>query len=209
MRTLAIECATEACSVALFEGARDGARLLDHRHEVIGRGHAERLVPMIAELPDRGEAERILVSLGPGSFTGTRIGLATARALAIAWGSRVLGFPTLVLVAATARSVQNANGSPLLVAMSGGHGEFFVQPFDAQGLATADHASLAPDSAARVSDMKLVVGSRADELVALRGSGEALNLLPDARYACALPARLLTDRLAPIYGRPPDAKLPA
>jgi len=209
MRTLAIECATEACSVALFEGTDAAARLFDYRHETIGRGHAERLVPMIAELPGRGRAERILVSLGPGSFTGTRIGLATARALGIAWGSQVSGFPTLALVAATARSGHDADGSELLVAMSGGHGEFFVQPFDARGLPLADHASLAPDRAARFSDTPTVAGSKAEELVALRGSGQALNLLPDARYASALPASLLTDRLAPIYGRPPDAKLPA
>ncbi len=209
MRTLAIECATEACSVALFEGTDAAARLLDHRHEIIGRGHAERLVPMIAELPGRGRAERILVSLGPGSFTGTRIGLATARALGIAWGSQVSGFPTLALVAATARSVHDASEPALLVAMTGGHGEFFVQPFDARGLPLADHASLAPDRAAHFSDAPLVTGSKAEELVALRGSGHALNLLPDARHASALPAALLTDRLAPIYGRPPDAKLSA
>ena len=99
MRTLAIECATEACSAALFDG--DG--LLDGRCEVIGRGHAERLVPMIAELPGKGRAERIVVSLGPGSFTGVRIGLAAARALGLAWQAEVLGYPTLALVAAMGR----------------------------------------------------------------------------------------------------------
>lgn len=209
MRTLAIECATEACSVALFEGADADARLLAQRHEIIGRGHAERLVPMVAELPGRGRAERVLVSLGPGSFTGTRIGLATARALGLAWGAQVLGFPTLALVATTVRAAHDAADAALLVAMSGGHGEFYVQPFDGQGLALANHASLAPEAAARSFDLPLVAGSRAEELVALRGSGAALNLLPDARYASALPASLLTERLAPIYGRPPDAKLPA
>lgn len=214
MRTLAIECATEACSVALFEGVEAGAPLLDRRHEILGRGHAERLVPMIAELPERGRAERILVSLGPGSFTGTRIGLATARALGIAWASEVLGFPTLALVAATARAVRDTDGSPvlvapLLVAMSGGHGEYFVQAFDPRGLPLTDHASLAPDAAAGSCDTSLVAGSKALELVALRGTGRALHLLPDARHASALPSSLLTDRLSPIYGRLPDAKLPA
>jgi tRNA threonylcarbamoyladenosine biosynthesis protein TsaB len=209
MRMLAIECATEACSVALFEGAGAGARLLDHRHEVIGRGHAERLVPMIAELPARGRAERILVSLGPGSFTGTRIGLATARALAIAWNSEVLGFATLGLVAATARARHSNNVSTLLVAMTGGHGEYFVQRFDDQGLPTGDHLSLAPEKAAQFSDTPLVAGSRAEDLVALRGSGRAYDILPEARYASALPTSLLTQHLAPIYGRPPDARLPA
>ena len=99
MRILAIETATEACSTALF----DNGTLLDARHEVLGRGHAERLVPMIAELPGKGCAGEIRVSLGPGSFTGVRIGLAVARALGIAWHAQVRGYPTLALVAAIAR----------------------------------------------------------------------------------------------------------
>ena len=108
MRTLVIDSATEACSVALFE---DGA-LLAGACEVIGRGHAERLVPMIAELPDKGRAERIVVSLGPGSFTGVRIGLAAARALGLAWQAEVLGYPTLALVAAMARAAARRARSP-------------------------------------------------------------------------------------------------
>ena len=99
MRILAIETATEACSTALF----DNGTLLDARHEVLGRGHAERLVPMIAELPGKGRAKEIRVSLGPGSFTGVRIGLAVARALGVAWHAQVRGYSTLALVAAIAR----------------------------------------------------------------------------------------------------------
>ena len=63
MRVLAIDSATEACSVALF----DGGRLEGHFHAVIGRGHAEQLVPAVAALPGKGRADRILVSLGPGT----------------------------------------------------------------------------------------------------------------------------------------------
>ena len=69
MRVLAIDCATEVCSAALF----DGAERLDGRCETIGRGHAERLVPMIAELPDKGRADRILAS--ENSFEPSRHGL--------------------------------------------------------------------------------------------------------------------------------------
>ena len=68
-----IDCATPACSVALFEDEE----LISGTFEVLGRGHAERLVPMIADLPEKGRADTILVSLGPGSFTGVRIGIAT------------------------------------------------------------------------------------------------------------------------------------
>uniref|UniRef100_UPI00359301A6 tRNA (adenosine(37)-N6)-threonylcarbamoyltransferase complex dimerization subunit type 1 TsaB n=1 Tax=Blastomonas sp. TaxID=1909299 RepID=UPI00359301A6 len=80
---LVIDAATEACSVALFE--RDA--LIASDHAVLGRGHAERLIPMIAALPERGRADTILVNCGPGSFTGVRVGLAAARALALAWGA--------------------------------------------------------------------------------------------------------------------------
>ena len=207
-RILAIECATEACSVALFggDGNEDGPSLLDHRHETIGRGHAERLVPLIAELPERGRADRILVSLGPGSFTGTRIGLAAARSLAIAWGADVRGYPTLALVAAMARTGPEHEGREILVAMTGGHGEIFVQPFGPDGHPSEPHRSLPTESAAGLFRTEFVAGNKAAELVDRRGSGVALDLLPDARFACALPQALLTDRLAPIYGRAPDAK---
>lgn len=202
MRTLAIDCATEACSVALF----DGAALLAHAHSVLGRGHAERLVPMIATLPQRGRAARILVSRGPGSFTGVRIGLATARALALAWGSDVLAYPALAIVAAMARAERP--GEPVSVAMTGGHGEWFVSEFDAAGLPQGAVRSLTPEVASAQAQAALVAGSQAEALVARRGHGEPLACLPDARLALAMPAALLTPDLAPDYGRPPDARLP-
>jgi tRNA threonylcarbamoyl adenosine modification protein YeaZ len=202
MRTLAIECATEACSVALFEGER----VIASDHRVLGRGHAERLVPMIAALPDRGRAGRILVSLGPGSFTGVRIGIATARALGYAWRAQVAGYPTLALVAAMLRADHPCERHA--VCMTGGHGEWFVQPFAADGMAEAEVRSLAPDAAATVIDAALVGGTQAEALVARRGHGQALPLHPDARFALRVPAPLVTSSVRPIYGRPPDARLP-
>jgi tRNA threonylcarbamoyladenosine biosynthesis protein TsaB len=202
MRTLAIDCATEACSVALFD---DGA-LLAHDHRILGRGHAEQLVPMIAGLPDKGRAEHILVSRGPGSFTGVRIGIATARALAIAWPAQVRGYPTLALIAAIAR--QSRGALPVSVAMSGGHGEWFVADFDADGMPGSETFSRPPAEAAALARHNLVAGSQAEALVALRGAGEPLTLGPNARHALALPAALLGADCAPIYGRPPDARLP-
>lgn len=197
---LAIDSATSACSAALF----DDGQCIAGFHEVLGRGHAERLVPMIAALPGRGRADRIAVSLGPGSFTGVRVGIAAARALALAWGVPVHGFETLALVAAMAR---NGRGKvPLSVAMTGGHGEWFVQSFDAKGEPTGPLASLAPDAAIAACNTDVIVGSEAEALVSRRGWGTALPLLPDAREVYLLDEDDLTPTLSPIYGRPPDAR---
>jgi tRNA threonylcarbamoyl adenosine modification protein YeaZ len=200
MRVLAIETASEACSIALIEGGRVIAR--DHR--LIGRGHAEALVPMIAALPDKGRAGRILVSLGPGSFTGVRIGLATARALGFAWGAEVLGYPTLALVAAQARAEQP--GAAVTVCMNGGHGEWFVQDF-INGLPDNALRSLAPAAAVEAGAHKAIAGNRAKELAALLDDERlVIELLPDAGEVGMVPENLLTANLAPIYGRGADAK---
>jgi tRNA threonylcarbamoyladenosine biosynthesis protein TsaB len=200
MRRLAIETASEACSVALFEGVT----LLARDHRVLGRGHAEALVPMIGALPDKGRAARILVSLGPGSFTGVRIGLATARALGFAWGAEVLGYPTLALVAAQA--LAQHPGKSLTVCMNGGHGEWFVQDFGPDGLPETNALSQTPATARGDIHYSLAAGNRALELLADDGAGMVtLDILPDASAVPLLNPALLTGDLTPIYGRGPDA----
>lgn len=201
MKTLAIDCSTEACSIALF----DGADLVAHDHRILGRGHAEQLVPMIQALPGKGQAERILVALGPGSFTGIRIGIATARALALVWRAEVLGYPTLALVAAMARAEHP--GKPVTVCMTGGHGEWFIQDFGEDGLPNQSLCSLTPADASGYGTYNIIAGSKARERAIDDGPGQTvLDILPDARHALALPASLLTPQIQPIYGRAPDAK---
>ncbi len=203
MRTLVIDSATEACSVALL----DGPDVLAGDFRQLGRGHAEALVPMIAALPDQGRADRIAVALGPGSFTGLRVGLAAARALALAWRADLIGYPTLALVAAMARA--EAGDQPCTAAMTGGHGEWFVQTFAANGLPLDELASLIPADAARHAPTELVAGSQAEALVSARGHGQALALWPDARRFALLPPALLGPADHLVYGRAPDARLPA
>ncbi len=200
MRVLAIETASEACSVALFEDDT----LVAHDHRVLGRGHAERLVPMIADLPNNGRADRILVSLGPGSFTGVRIGIATARALGFAWGAEVLGYPTLALVAARAGQPEPRN---VTVCMNGGHGEWFIQNF-LNCKAQDEHHSLPPEQAKYACKHDLIVGNRANELAELfegDANKQTLDLLPDASNVSLLYDSCFTTNLSPLYGRAPDA----
>jgi tRNA threonylcarbamoyladenosine biosynthesis protein TsaB len=145
MKTLVIDTATAACSVALLEGGAVIARA----HETVGRGHAERLLPMIAELPGGGRAEHILVDVGPGSFTGIRVGIAAARGLAFGWRTSVAGYSSLALIAAAAFE---HDGTPeLAVVLEGGHGEVFMQGFIAPPTgpmaATDALVSLRPEAA--------------------------------------------------------------
>jgi tRNA threonylcarbamoyladenosine biosynthesis protein TsaB len=198
MKRLIIDTATRACSVALF----DGHTCLASFHEEIGRGHAERLVPMISDLPDRGRADAIYVNVGPGSFTGIRVGVSAARALALAWGAQCHGYGCLNLIAAMAQ--QNAGLIAVDVVTTGGHGEYFFQPFDENGEAICPPLSLPPGEAVARSKAYLVAGDMAQTVVTQRGSGEALILIPDAKYWPLLPHHELP--AAPLYVRGPDAK---
>ena len=93
--------------------------------------------------------------------------------------------------------------------MTGGHGQWFVQNFGESGEELGPMAALEPAEAAASTGAHLVAGTQAQALVAARGWGEALLLYPDARFVTSLPRHALAPDALPIYGRAPDAKLPA
>lgn len=196
---LALDTATPACTAALFEA--DGT-LLARADEIMSRGHAEKLMPLLERMLDGRRADAILVGCGPGSFTGLRVGIAAAHGLGIGWDVPVLGLSTLALIAAGL-----PGEGPVAVALTGGHGELFVQQFDRAPLApVAPIASLTPAAAATAITAPLVAGSGAAALVASRGFGEAVDALPTAAHALALPEALRSLAPRPTYARAPDAK---
>ena len=193
---LAFDTSTAACTAALFDGT---GQCIARRDEIIGRGHAERLVPMIAELVDGRKPGKILVGVGPGSFTGIRVAIAAAHGMAIGWNAQIAGMSSLALLAV-------GHDRTVAGAMAGGHGELFVQQFE-DGQAAGDLLNLPPAEAAKAIDSWLVVGSGASQLVAARGSGEAREAWPSAANALSLPERLRSLPSKPVYARAPDARV--
>jgi tRNA threonylcarbamoyl adenosine modification protein YeaZ len=196
---LAFDTSSAVCTAALFDGS--GA-CIARKDEQIGRGHSERLVPMLAELLDGRQADRVLVGAGPGSFTGIRVGIAAAHGLAIGWDAEVAGMSSLALLAAGAGAE-----SKVAAAILGGHGELFVQKFDGATLEPlSELKNLAPSEAAAITTCELVVGNGAQALVEARGWGEAREAFPSASDALALPEPLRSLPAKPIYARAPDAR---
>jgi tRNA threonylcarbamoyl adenosine modification protein YeaZ len=196
---LAIDTSTAACTAALFGG--DGT-CLAHRDELIGRGHSERLVPMIEEMLDGRTAQRIIVGVGPGSFTGIRVGIAAAQGLAIGWGAELVGMSSLALLASSA-----TGATSVAAAMRGGHGELFVQQFEQQPLSPSTALlNLPPNDAAVLIEADLVVGPGAADLVEARGWGVAVEAWPRAADTLKLPEALRSLEPRPLYARAPDAR---
>jgi len=228
---LAFDCAGGACSAALVA---DG-RLLARRFEERRRGQAERLLPLLQEtLEEAGlgwsELVRLAVTRGPGSFTGVRIGLATARALALASGRPLLALDGFALLAATVRArlpAAERRGRGLAVLIDARRADLFLQCFDAAGAPLdpplGPPASVLPEMLAEVLAERfpggplLLAGDAAAqalpflagrEVEALAGIAHA-DAVELARLAAVLPLPAPgAPPPAPLYLRPPDVTLP-
>ena len=199
---LAFDTSTAACTAALFDGE---GLCLARADELIGRGHAERLVPMLDELLDGRRPESILVGVGPGSFTGIRVAIAAAFGLSIGWNANLEGLSSLALLAA---GVEGSND--LAVAIAGGHGELIVQQFGGiRAEPTSAIFNLPPAEAAAATSARLVVGTGARQLVEARGWGDAREAWPSASDALKMPEALRSLAPKPVYARAPDAKAKA
>jgi len=212
MRLLAIDTTWEACSVGVIDGAR-----IVTRSEVIGRGHAEKLMPQVeSAMAEAGVAfanlDRIAVTVGPGSFTGLRVGIAAARGFALVSGKPAIGIGVLDVHAAEARETQGA--VPVLAVLAAGRGEVYGQCFAADGAPLDEPTAGSPEVfAARLDPGMVIAGSGADLVIAalpmdVRPVVAHRRSSPDIATLCrfALTAPATDGQPRPLYVRAPDAK---
>jgi tRNA threonylcarbamoyladenosine biosynthesis protein TsaB len=222
---LALETATTACSAALCTA--DGS-VVAERVSFDGPAHSQLLLPFVhAILAEAGaswdDVATVAVGLGPGAFTGLRIGIATARALAQADGAAGLaGVPTLAALAlALASAPEAAPGRALVPLIDGRRREVFAAVFETVaggGVRQTEDVAVVP-----AEGLAAWLGARGDVLPG--GDGAVLygELLPATAQpaagivaptaamvgravACGAPGLVRgPDVVLPIYGRAPDA----
>ncbi|KUO67825.1 MAG: hypothetical protein APF80_15370 [Alphaproteobacteria bacterium BRH_c36] len=231
MNILGLDTCFDACSVALV---RAGEGCVASRFEPMATGHAERLIPMIGEVMDEAgldfdALDRIAVTNGPGTFTGTRIAVAAARSLGLATGKPLVGATSLWVMAegvaqelfeaktGTTRDARPIDLPDILIATDARRDEVYVQHFS-QGLPLGDPAVLSSMQVAQRLPQGctlIVAGSGAEAVAAAAADRQSVDLrairpdlLPDARYLANLALRLdsMAQTVSPLYLRPADAK---
>lgn len=233
---LAMETAGSACSVAVGRGGV----VLAAESRALRHGHGEALFPMIGRVMRQSglapsQLDAVATAIGPGGFTGIRVGLAAAQGIALAIRARLIGVSSFVAVAARLSALPNPDlkGGALMVALDSRRAELYVQLFALQPEAAlaAPEALLAgplPGYVDRllggllgglVGDAPLLVAGDAAEAAAAALGGRtavaiADNSAPSAEGVLAAALRQLnSDAIAdapvrPLYLRPPDVTLP-
>jgi tRNA threonylcarbamoyladenosine biosynthesis protein TsaB len=214
MLILGLDTCLSSCSVAVF----DGERVLASAREVMARGHQERLAPMAREVMAQAglpfdRLERIAVTVGPGSFTGLRVGIAFAKGLALALDLPAVGIGTLEALAAEAPFARQ--GGLVVPAIDARRGQLYLQAFENGRALMAPDALTAEIAAARVVELSqgrpfTLVGSGATLLADLMpGAAVVPAEGADARQVARLASTRGPAPLRPLYLRAPDVKLPA
>jgi len=211
---LAVETSASACSVALWAADTKPGQPPAHEIVATSHGHATALAPMIARVAKTAgieliALEAIAVSCGPGAFTGIRVGLATARAMALAIGCPVVGIGSFQVLAATA----SRSGGPLaernLVVLDSRREELFaielaadLRPLSSPQLLTSDQIT----ARCRSDNMMLIADAELTLLAPLGGMRSNLDAMAVAELAATRPDLHLPAE--PIYLRPPDVSQP-
>jgi tRNA threonylcarbamoyladenosine biosynthesis protein TsaB len=220
---LAFDTAGLACSVVVAIGDR----MLNAEHKENMHGQAEALLPMVdSAMRNAGLAPRALdlvaVTVGPGSFTGIRVGLAGARGIALATGARLIGVTSFEAVAAAVVRRDSDRDRFLLVALESRRSDLYVQFFDPRcdpiggpaaimpsDLGGAVNAtigaaplSVAGDAAQRAA---LALAERPDMPILTETASGAVGALRAALRALQVGGE--SDSARPLYLRPPDVTL--
>jgi len=195
---LVIDTALAAQSLALL----DGTTVVASRHGIIGRGHAEALMPALAALLDEAGATpgRILVDVGPGSFTGLRIGIAAARALGLAWNVPVTGYASLALIAAPVFAAHA--DTRLAVVAEAGRGLLYAQLLDRDLVGDAEPVAL--DAAGVAVWLPAAVALAGPGAARVPGARVLAGAWPGARDAHLLGGTAVLPPV-PLYISAPDA----
>lgn len=220
MRVLAIDTALEACSACVVDVVGlEPAEVRSAESEPMTRGHAEALMPLLDRVVGAveggfGTLDRIAVTVGPGSFTGLRVGISAARAISLACDRPAVGITTLAAFAAPL--ISSESGSIIAVAIDARHGSIYFQAFSADGRTLVSPRILPIRDAARQlgSGTVRIVGTGAALLAAearvvgLDVQDENVAHAPDIAWVARLGASASPDQALPkpFYLRPPDAK---
>jgi tRNA threonylcarbamoyladenosine biosynthesis protein TsaB len=205
MIVLSIDTAGTGCYAALYDSDQD--TILGAAGADIGRGHAERLMEFVDAALDAAGMPlqaigRIAVTIGPGSFTGIRVGVAVARGLALALGVPAVGVSTLSALAADRQT-----GRPLLIAMDAKRDEVYWQAFAADGTEVSSPAIASVEEARILAEGHdgVIAGSAAALLRdGAQSETDSVSIATVARLGAHLdPATHLPK---PLYLRGPDAK---
>jgi tRNA threonylcarbamoyladenosine biosynthesis protein TsaB len=186
MRVLAIDTALAACSAAVLD--TEPMSVLASESLPMLRGHAEALMPLVAELMRRADLafahiDRIVVTTGPGSFTGLRVGIAAARGIALAADKPAFGVSTLSAYAAPYLADDDA--TPIVAAIDARHDHVYLQVFGAAGRIVVAPRLAAMSDAVRAASQapSRIVGSAAQAIAGRLPDGAPTPLRVDAREA--------------------------